>query len=445
MEFSLNLKVLNDIPFQKYANDFTFIVNGKRHPTPRIIADLLSPKVRKLHFSDESANEFYIDTENGKVTADYFEDFLKLCTNDQINLDLQHQELYSQYFYKLGNANEYLRIQTNISNSISTENAIDKLLTIERITSNISEENDRSSFKNIISFIASHFDEIDKTKLKELTIDDISDIIFSESLKIYEEDSLLSFLLSLYESDHSYSVLFEGILFSNVSETMLEKFMSEIEFEDVNYKIWNSIHNRFLPLKKSTLSRYFEKREKEFKYSNNKKHQFDGILYYLSGKSEGNIHTNGTIEITTNSIYDNNLNNHPKYLVEFDSSMCYWSNDDKDVFICFDFKDKSIKLSEYSLKTCDNIENGSHLKSWVIEVSNDGYNWEVVDRQSNNSILNGTCFTATFKVEKKNNNKFYRYVRLRQTGYSWDDSLDIPNYYFALNLIEFFGKLKENK
>ena len=38
--------------------DFTFHVDEKDYQTSRIIADILSPTIRKLHYTDGSVNEF---------------------------------------------------------------------------------------------------------------------------------------------------------------------------------------------------------------------------------------------------------------------------------------------------------------------------------------------------------------------------------------------------
>ena len=51
---------LKDIPFHKYEKNFTFIVNGKRYETNRVVADILSPIIRNYHYQDESIDQFEI-------------------------------------------------------------------------------------------------------------------------------------------------------------------------------------------------------------------------------------------------------------------------------------------------------------------------------------------------------------------------------------------------
>ena len=165
--------------------------------------------------------------------------------------------------------------------------------------------------------------------------------------------------------------------------------------------------------------------------------EFDGIMRYLSKESGGNIHDNGTVEITTNSIYNNNTNSyHPKQLVDYNNDNRYDSDNVSGVFVCFDFKKNRIQLSSYSIKSYSGGQNGAHLRNWVIEVSNDGNTWTEIDCHSNDSTLNHENAIGTFKISKESND-FYRFVRLRQTGYSWSN-----NYYIYLCFIEFYGKLQ---
>ena len=173
--------------------------------------------------------------------------------------------------------------------------------------------------------------------------------------------------------------------------------------------------------------------------------EFHGIMRFLTEKTGGNIHDNKTIEITTNSIYGNNMKYHPKCLVDYNNDE-YYDSAQKDARICFDFKERRIQLSSYSIKSHSNgpgdgksYNSSGHLRNWVVEVSNDGESWETVDRHENDPTLNGSNIVGTFNIQTKLRS-FYRFVQLRQTGYSW---YDINKYDIFFYYIEFYGKLKE--
>lgn len=440
MEYTPQIDIKN-IPFQKYENNFTFIVDGKRYRTPRIVADLLSPKIRRLHFVDETINEFCIETNNNTTinqeSEDYFEEFLQIFTNDHIILNNQQKMFFTKYFSELGNTDECIRIQSDILSSISTENAIDQLLIILNISHHISDDIsiETSIINDSITFISKHFEEISKEKLKLLPIEFLKETLNSNSLQIVDEDSLFSFILSLYSADHSYSELFECVIFSNVSKSSIDDFVEQFEFEDMNSFIWSSICERLQ--EGSNNSRFYLGHVKEFSVKAG--HEFDGIMRYLTRKSGGNIHRNGTIEITSSSIL---RNNYASNLVDYDNDNCFWSNNDPDVFVCFDFKERGIQLTDYSVKSNWCGENCNHLRNWAIEGSSDGEKWKLIDEHSDDPTMNGEKIIHSFKVEPAGD-EFYRFIRLRQTGYSWYGYPDADNYYLTFYFIEFFGKIRE--
>ncbi|KAK8880655.1 positive regulation of cilium movement [Tritrichomonas musculus] len=166
----------------------------------------------------------------------------------------------------------------------------------------------------------------------------------------------------------------------------------------------------------------------------NEGHEFEGIFNHLIFKTGGNIHDNGTIEVTTNSLYKPC---HPRNLLELNNGKYYNAKSgEKNFWVCFDFKDKEIELSHYSIKSFDC--DVAHIKNWVIEISNDCSNWEKIDEHSNCNDLNGRLISKTFKVKR---NHFTRYCRFRHNGEFCEYQ---TNYYPGFSGIEFYGTLKTN-
>ena len=54
----IDLKNLLDINLNKFEKDFIFIVNDQEYKTNRIVAEVLSPKIRKIQQIDESNSVF---------------------------------------------------------------------------------------------------------------------------------------------------------------------------------------------------------------------------------------------------------------------------------------------------------------------------------------------------------------------------------------------------
>ena len=445
LNYTLDTENIKNVPFNLYEKDFIFVVDGRTYLTSRIIADLLSPLVCKLHYTDRTVNEFIIDMKTMNTNSnenDYFTEFLSLSDFQKSTIDPNRQKFYLHYFFNLGNIDEYFRLQSEYLKTIDVENVLDRLQSFSKMNLDYLKTLNTSSsiLEKMIQYAAEHFEEIDKEKMKNLPNEIIEEIIRNQNLKLKNEDSLLEFILLLCEKDHSYSNLFENVLFCNVSEEILEKFVNEFDVDCINGQIFHSICKRFFMDKNKSENeinerRYLNKNENkinEISFKPNENEDFNGILRYLTNKTGGNIHDNGTIEISSNSI---NGSYHPKNSVDYQNTKnIYHSNESKkDAYVRFDFKDRAIQVSSYSIQSASG--NTIHLKNWAIEVSDDGQKWQEIDRRTNNSELNGLGLKSRFDVNNPQK-KFYRYLQLRQTGEAWYR-------WIGFALIEFYGKLKE--
>ena len=258
---------LKDIPFHKYEKNFTFIVNGKRYETNRVVADILSPIIRNYHYQDESINEFEIKTiksnqkniKDPSKEPDYFLDFLNLVNFDQINVDFSHQEYYLYYLQQLGCSLDSIKIDSKFTEELTKENSVQRLKTIQLFFPDHSQD-EKSVYYQIIQFIALNFDEISKEELKTLDIITLEDIFRNEHFCIQSEDSLLEFILDLYKQDHSNAPLFEYVHFKFTSDETRNNFLESFSIDDINSNILRSIFNSFCKDEKNNNNqRYFSK------------------------------------------------------------------------------------------------------------------------------------------------------------------------------------------
>lgn len=81
-------------------------------------------------------------------------------------------------------------------------------------------------------------------------------------------------------------------------------------------------------------------------------------------------------------------------------------------------------------------------KTWVVEVSKDGKEWTEIDRHEKDPTLNGSINVDTFNV-KKEQNDFYCFFKIHQTGKSWDKRGQ--HYYFGIGFVEFYGKIHQKQ
>ena len=126
-------------------------------------------------------------------------------------------------------------------------------------------------------------------------------------------------------------------------------------------------------------------------------------------------------------------------MIDYDKDNEYKSTDVGGAVVCFDFKDKFVNLSKYQIQTSMKEKSTTHLKNWVIEVSEDGSNWFEIDRRKNDESLNEPRKSNVFDVQNPNNN-FYRYLRLRQIGTSHYNCENCN--IFSISRFDFYGQIK---
>ena len=155
----------------------------------------------------------------------------------------------------------------------------------------------------------------------------------------------------------------------------------------------------------------------------------EGIIAHLTRECGGNVHEKGVVEVTASSCSDP-----AKHAVELGTNTYFLSNEEPNSWICYDFKERRVAPTSYSIRTA---WSDSNPKSWVLEVSNDGSDgsWEVVDSRENNEDLKGRRITRTFAISTRPHGIF-RFVRLLQTGKNHDEG-DI----LILTSFEVFGTL----
>ena len=188
---------------------------------------------------------------------------------------------------------------------------------------------------------------MNEDEIKKLDFEYLLEIIKSDELRLETEDSLLEFINSKYLENSEYYYLYEYVNFNNVSNESFEKFSELFDVSDITNKIWKSVIKRCLKLYSNNknndmLERYIKKGSKLLYISG---HEFEGIIKYLTDKNGGNMHDNGTIEVTYNKCVW-----HPKNLLDFNESNAYQASG-TDCWICFDFKKRTIKMTSYSIKS----------------------------------------------------------------------------------------------
>jgi hypothetical protein len=162
-----------------------------------------------------------------------------------------------------------------------------------------------------------------------------------------------------------------------------------------------------------------------------------GIIRYLSRAHCGgqNVVDGGVVAITMSSINGNRLSrNAAEFSLTFPVDAC--TNDSHGEWIKWDFGERRIFVTQYSIMSFQRGAGIHHLKSWKLEGSSDGQNWKIVDEERDRPELNGPCNIGTFKAQTS---FLCRYCRLVSTGPNHAGS-----HHIVIAGLELYGLLTES-
>ena len=432
-----------NVPLYNYEKSFTFIINGQEFKTSRIVADLLSPTLSKIHMNDPTINIFTINTQH---TGD-FSRILDLATFNSKQISQDDLPFFIEIFEILGSDSIEFQLHKH-DIEITVDNVVELLNEHERYRQIYSDQITKE-----ISFISSHISEFigneREEKISEISLETLYEIFNNDQLQVDTEDQLLKLINRLNSKDDKYSILYETVLYENVSKESIIEFLSIYDNNTMTNKMWYRLSARLAQeLKKTT-----EECEPKKRYKNSIKNKFTkidyandelkGIISYMKEKYGEDLSEKGEMKLSSGLNYSGSVSNLIKYDSShindfFRNSQGYLSIKESDGWIEFDFVKHKVNLSSYTIRTSSSGPNFAyHAKSWRIVGSNDRNKWELIDRQVNNSSLNDKYRQHRFLCEQ--NQKFYQYIR-----YIQDDSwISNRSYCIWLTCFEFFGSISK--
>lgn len=248
--FTLFPPSFTKINFNNQARDFSFFVGDSEFKVNKLIADLISPNVYKIHETDSSASSYFINIKNNTNSNFNFEINYEDIKESDFNIIIQLSEgkgiqidenniLSLDFFFKaLGNTEmiDFLSNEMNIDlddfflNEGKNNSLLDKSLRNLLIKDIL-----HLSHEKEIEFISSHFylfisDE--KQSLMKLNVDTFYEILGNPKLCINDEESLFNFILKLVEEKgDDFTCLFEFVEFENLVIDSIKKFLNNVSIE----------------------------------------------------------------------------------------------------------------------------------------------------------------------------------------------------------------------
>jgi hypothetical protein len=115
----------------------------------------------------------------------------------------------------------------------------------------------------------------------------------------------------------------------------------------------------------------------------------------------GNVHDRTVVEVTGSRPASRELNDTTGNAVDLGTDSSYfWSADEKGQSICLNFREMKMRPTHYSFQSNGDVRNAYHLRSWVVEGSQDGSPWTVIDCREENNDLNHSDAGCTFAVSR---------------------------------------------
>ena len=441
---SLKIGPISYVPFDNYPKDFIFIVNKEEYHTNRLIADLLSKKISKLHLTDPTLDQYEIFTEH----PGDFQQILDLLKSEKLDINSSELPFFTEIIKTLDidvNNNNHNPLQLTIDNVLDLIHVHEKY---DKLYSDFLREDIEFISKNFYKLKDTHEDS-----LLSLSANTIHSILSNENLCLLSEDQLFNFVNKLYVKDRTLVNFYDFVNFTNVGLESISQFTSVFNIDDMTHEIWDRIVNRLL--NKSDLngnddSRYNRNSGKNDNYDDDSRHNRNGGKNDDSDDDDDDSF-NGTVfdGIFNQLRKDNKINSFVK--VKFSSDGCgfdakklvqknnsdfsFYTRDIPNSWISFNFNKCQVSVTHYTIRTDRwNQTGGNHPRSWVIEGFRDN-KWEIIDERVNNRSLNGAGISHTFSIQRNTYN-LYNSIRIRLTDTNWNNKN-----YLMLNSIEFYGNL----
>lgn len=215
------------VPIHNYQTDFQIIVNGEEFKTSRLVSDLLSSKICKIHENDPILDTYIINT---KFQGN-FSYVLNLVNFDEREIPQSELPFILEVFELLGTESINI-VEPTQSIKLSVQNVFKQIQKHESFKkfyiNNFSEE---------IEFISSNFSELcesQEEEFKNLKIETLMEILSNPKLQLKTENQLLKFVNKLYSiNSEMYSKLYEKVHFEYVTASMMREFLEIYDLNDI--------------------------------------------------------------------------------------------------------------------------------------------------------------------------------------------------------------------
>jgi len=153
------------------------------------------------------------------------------------------------------------------------------------------------------------------------------------------------------------------------------------------------------------------------------RHDSKGILYWIGTREGTSVWENpfkaGLVDIKSSSPDDfralNNDEGYSEFVKNEVRGCSYGSDNNPNQWIFVDLKNYLVYPTSYRL--CNTRQGNCHPRNWTLDASNDGQNWKVLNRHSDDRTLTDNCQIGNWVINDDSKEK-YQYFRINQFDYS---------------------------
>jgi hypothetical protein len=416
IERSLKLSAsgMSNIPSSKLENDFTFRVGTTSYGCPWFVADFLSPRIGDIHSKFPSQTELRIETEDPEHQ---FTNVLSLGRGESVQINPNNSGFLLSIAGELANCELYWSLYESVEARID----VPTFCAHFRAPALANCLPDKA-----IEFLAVHFYQIEREFLDALPIAGLARILAHPSVTVETEDLLFEFISSHLDSNLDYLPLLDHVKFEFLTQSAITKFISwsERNFNHMNLSLWQALTRRLAQPVNVAVP---EPNRYATKFCLQSGLPLDGIIAHLTRVHGGNVHDRGVVIVSASSVW--NSSTPVRNAVELGERRTFESEMAPNEWVCYDFKDRRVELTDYSIANFSD----AFLRSWIVEGSDDGSTWITLDERIHNTDADAGRPIVTFSVSRTIASRF---IRLRQTGNNASDRDDI-----VLSGFEVFGSV----
>jgi hypothetical protein len=423
---------MKTVPPALLPNGFQFVVGDKVYDCPLFTATFISPRIARFHTFDPTITEYRVQTADPRRQ---FSQFLSLGYGSTVVMTDENRPFLLALARELENTEVHSLILSQIEGALN----VDTVCAIGRSDPGFFE----SLTEKEIEFLASNFWALDWPTRNNIPISILSDILEHPALMIQSEEWLYLFIVSKLDAGRKYFKLFRFVRFDLLNWTMcraeiiwhfLQLAREYPEYVgDVLDLLWSdliaTVGGPWWAPKQPRPSRPDSYVSSCWHCGPQKEEGSISIFRSLKAKiSEGNLHDHGIVTVTAKSNSGDDWSEIRKILDD-SSKTCFQSADEPNQWICCDFHDRRVSLSEVV------IESERQFPGQILaEGSIDGDTWTRIPFSP--GIRRSPCFLK-YRVPVASDER-YRFVRLIQSAPNSDG-----NDTLTIHLLHLFGALFE--